>query len=127
MLIPFLSADTYLVSGIIFLLLGLSVGFLALKEQPRNNFNIRPDLKDNCVLITKGVYAYIRHPMYFSVMVSMLGILLLRFNTLELIFYIILVLNMMIKMFYEEKLWHCDGDEYRAYAQNTKRLIPFIF
>ena len=127
MLLPLVEAVHYKFLGIIFLIVGVSVGALAILKHPRNNFNIRPDIKENCLLMTDGVYAYIRHPMYFSVIVSMLGILLLRFSVLELVLYLLLVFNMLIKMFYEESLWHCEGREYREYAQKTKRLIPYIF
>jgi len=127
MLLPLVEAVHYKFSGILFLIIGISVGALALLKHPRNNFNIRPDIKENCLLMTDGVYAYIRHPMYFSVIVSMLGILLLKFSILELVLYLLLVVNMLTKMFYEESLWHCEGSEYTEYANNTKRLIPYIF
>jgi len=127
MISPLFSAVSYGVIGALFLLLGLSVGVLALIKHPRNNFNIRPDIKENCILMTDGIYAYMRHPMYFSVIVSMLGILLLRFSLFELALYLALVVNMIVKMLYEESLWHCEGSEYKEYAKNTKRLIPYIF
>jgi protein-S-isoprenylcysteine O-methyltransferase Ste14 len=127
MLLPLSQIVSYKISGMFFLMLGLMVGFLAILKHPRNNFNIRPDIKENCILMIDGIYAYMRHPMYFSVIVSMLGILLLRFSILELALYIFLLINMMVKMFYEESLWHCEGREYEEYAKNTKRLIPYIF
>ena len=127
MILPHSSTESYKLFGFLFLILGLSVGLLAILKHPRNNFNIRPDIKENCLLMTDGIYAYMRHPMYFSVIVSMLGILLLRFNALELGLYLLLVLNMLVKMFYEESLWLCEGQEYREYAKKTKRLIPYIF
>jgi len=127
MLVPFMESHAYPLLGSGFLFLGLLVGFLAIKQQPKNNFNIRPDLKENCTLVTDGIYAYIRHPMYFSVLVGMFGVLLLKFNLLELGFYIILLINMLIKMLYEEKLWHCETQEYKKYSQTTARLIPKIF
>jgi protein-S-isoprenylcysteine O-methyltransferase Ste14 len=127
MLIPLSPVVSYKLFGIVFLVLGLGVGLLAILKHPRKNFNIRPDIKENCQLMTDGIYAYIRHPMYFSVIVSMLGILLLRFNILELVLYTILVVNMIIKMLYEESLWHCEGSEYKEYSKKTKRLIPYIF
>jgi len=127
MLLPLSHSVSYKIFASVFLLLGLSVGLLAILKHPRKNFNIRPDIKENCLLMTDGIYAYIRHPMYFSVIVSMLGVLLLKFSTLELVLYTLLVVNMLVKMFYEESLWHCEGTEYKEYSKNTKRLIPYIF
>jgi protein-S-isoprenylcysteine O-methyltransferase Ste14 len=127
MIVPLTPISQSFGIGYIFLALGLSVGYMAIKKQPKNNFNIRPDIKDECILIKDGIYAYIRHPMYFSVLVSMFGVLLLRFSMVEFVFYTVLFVNMIIKMLYEESLWHCDGDEYKQYTKHTKRLIPYIF
>ena len=127
MLLPLSQTVSYHFFGLGFLVLGLGVGLLAILKHPLNNFNIRPDIKENCLLMTDGIYAYMRHPMYFSVIVSMLGVLLLKFSTLELVLYTLLVVNMIVKMFYEESLWHCEGKEYSDYSKNTKRLIPYIF
>ena len=127
MLLPLTPISHSFYIGYLPLALGLSVGYLAIKTQPKKNFNIRPDIKENCILITDGIYSYIRHPMYFSVIVSMLGVLLLRFSLYELVLYMVLVINMITKMLYEESLWHCEGKEYKEYSKNTKRLIPFLF
>jgi len=48
-------------------------------------------------------------------------------NFFTLAVYGILLLNMLIKMFYEESLWKCHSGEYELYKQNTSRLIPKIF
>ncbi|MEO1954449.1 MAG: hypothetical protein ABGW74_07075 [Campylobacterales bacterium] len=52
--------------GISFLVFGAVVGLLALKAHKRGNFNIRPDIKQDGVLVTDGIYGYIRLPMYLS-------------------------------------------------------------
>jgi len=127
MLIPLSDYSSFKFVGFFFILLGITVGILGIKQHPKDNFNIRPDIKESCILITDGVYKYIRHPMYFSVIVSMLGVLFLKFSFLEMVLYILLVTNMVIKMLYEESLWHCDRDEYKEYAKSTKRLIPYVF
>ena len=127
MLLPFFKTENYPIFGTLFIVIGLSIGILAILEHPRDNFNIRPDIKEDCFLMINGIYAYIRHPMYFSVIVSMLGILLLKFSILELVLYTILVVNMIVKILYEESLWHREGEEYKEYAKNTKRLIPYIY
>jgi len=127
MLLPLVEAVNYKFFGMLFLIFGISVGALGILKHPRKNFNIRPDIKENCLLMTDGIYAYIRHPMYFSVIVSMLGVLFLKFSIFEFVLYTLLVVNMLVKMFYEENLWHCEGKEYSEYSKNTKRLIPYIF
>jgi protein-S-isoprenylcysteine O-methyltransferase Ste14 len=108
-------------------LAGLIIGYAAVRIQPHGNFNIRPDLKDGSILITEGIYRYIRHPMYLSVLTSTLGLAIFYGGYLKMAVYAILLINMLLKLFYEEKLWRQHGDEYRQYSQGTKRLIPFLF
>jgi len=127
LVLPLGTPTTYLKSGMFFIIVGLGVGLLALYKNKLGNFNIRPDIKENCSLITDGIYGYIRHPMYTSVLLSSLGLMLLYFNDFYLVIYLILLFNMLIKMFYEESLWKCHSDEYEVYKKNTSRLIPYIF
>jgi len=117
----------YFLLGIAILTISIIIGLLAIKEQGNNDFNIRPDINPNCKLITTGVYKYIRHPMYFSVIFGMLGILVAFFNYVEFILYIFLIFIMLIKLHYEEQLWCNHTKEYLEYKKRTKKLIPFIY
>jgi len=127
LLLPVGMPTSYPILGSLFIIIGLSIGVAALKKNKLGNFNIRPDIKEDCTLIKDGVYAYIRHPMYTSVIVSMFGVMLVYYKPFYMYVYIILLVNMLVKMFYEESLWHCEGEEYKEYSQNTSRLIPKIF
>jgi len=128
MLLPIGSKTSeYASFGLMVIFIGVSVGVLALSKNKLGNFNIRPNIKENCSLITTGIYSYIRHPMYTSVLVSMFGVMLLYINIFEIVIFFILLLNMLVKMFYEESLWLCTSQEYKEYTKNTKRLIPYIF
>ncbi len=127
MLLPLGSEVHFLYTGLGLLGLGLVVGFLAISQHRSGNFNIVPDIKEDCILVTNGIYAYIRHPMYASVLLSMLGIVLLYTTYYEMVLFILLSINMLVKLLYEESLWHCKSEEYINYTKKTKRLIPFIF
>jgi len=128
MLLPIgIKTSQYLFIGLFIVLIGISVGVLALSKNQLGNFNVRPIIKENCSLITTGIYSYIRHPMYTSVLVSMFGVLLIDMNIFKIIIYAVLLLNILVKMFYEESLWLCKSQEYLLYTKNTKRLIPYIF
>lgn len=127
MSLPLGTPTVYFDVGILFIVLGISIGLAALSKNRVGNFNIRPDIKEDCTLVKDGIYAYIRHPMYTSVLVSMFGFMLLYYSQFELIAYGILALNMLVKMFYEESLWHCHSKEYMEYTHNTSRLIPYLF
>jgi len=107
-------------------LLGASIGVYAILHNPRDNFNIIPEIKENAELITEGAYAYVRHPMYFSVLVMMLGFLVASFELLTLFFYTVLILSLFLKASKEEALWMQKSNEYQTYRAKTKSIIPFI-
>jgi protein-S-isoprenylcysteine O-methyltransferase Ste14 len=127
MLLALSRPTSYLWSGLGITLLGVILGLVAIKTHERGNFNIRPDIKENCELITEGIYGYIRHPMYLSVLIMMFGVMLICFSLYEIVLYVVLVTVMLVKLFYEESLWQCHSKAYAEYKKKTKRLIPFIF
>ena len=127
MLLPLSSTTIHLELGLTILSIGVIVGLVAINTHEQGNFNIRPDIKENCKLVTGGIYSYIRHPMYLSVILSMLGITTIYFTYYEVSLFILLVITLLVKLFYEESLWKCHGTEYGQYMKKTKRLIPFIF
>jgi protein-S-isoprenylcysteine O-methyltransferase Ste14 len=127
MLLSFGTEVVYLKSGLVILGIGFFVGILAINSHKRGNFNVRPDIKESCELVTDGIYAYIRHPMYLSVLLMMLGVYFIYFSIYETILYFLLFIVLMIKLFYEENLWQCYDKEYIKYKKSTKKLIPFIF
>jgi len=114
-----------IVSLLIFFL-GCGFGIYALQHNALGNFNITPDIKENAALITTGAYRYIRHPMYFSVLVMMLGVVVSQPSFLSLFIYLLLVLTLFMKVRKEEMLWMKHSCEYAHYMQKTKRIIPFI-
>jgi len=127
MLLSLGSKTVYADVGLALLVVGVVIGLLAIKRHKKGNFNIRPDIKDNCELVSDGIYAYIRHPMYLSVLVSMFGMTMIYFTYYEISLFILLVITLLVKLFYEERLWQCHGLQYEQYMKTTKRPIPFIF
>ena len=127
MILPLGTPVKHLYLGLAVLAFGLIIGLLAVKEHKRGNFNIRPDIKENCELVTSGIYAYIRHPMYLSVLLSMFGVTLIYFTYYEFTLFMMLLITLLVKLFYEESLWKCHNPAYLEYRKRTKRLIPFVF
>jgi protein-S-isoprenylcysteine O-methyltransferase Ste14 len=105
---------------------GAGVGVYAIWHNQTHNFNIIPEIKENAELITTGAYAYVRHPMYFSVLLMMLGFLCAAPSTLNITVYGLLVGVLFLKARKEEKLWLKKCEEYHAYKVKTKSIIPFV-
>lgn len=112
--------------GIILFLVGLSIGLWALNHNKRGNFNIQPKLKEGCRLVTTGIYRYIRHPMYTSVITMMLGVLVSTPTLTEVVFFLLLILVLVLKAKREEALWCMHDQAYLEYKSKTKLFIPYI-
>jgi protein-S-isoprenylcysteine O-methyltransferase Ste14 len=127
MILPLGFEANNLYLGIFFILAGGVIGVLALLENKLGNFNIRPDIKENSSLVTTGIYAYIRHPMYASALLIMFAFVLFYPGIYESVLYLLLVLTLLVKLTYEESLWKRNSKDYEEYVKNTYRIIPFIF
>ena len=107
-----------------------SIGFIfslyTLYFNQVGNFNIRPEIKSNAKLISTGAYKYIRHPMYFCVLLIMGGVILSDINLINIICYGILIIVLYLKAEKEEMLWSEKMEEYASYKEKTKMFIPFI-
>ena len=106
---------------------GIVAGAWALTANRPGNFNIRPEPKSGGRLATGGPYRYVRHPMYFAVMLAMLGFCLgygepWRWAALAAL-WIVLV----IKAGIEESALTARHPGYADYARKRKRIVPFIW
>jgi len=109
------------------ILLASLPGFIGILQM-KWKINIPPDVRKNTVLIQSGIYKYIRHPMYFSVLSVCLISVVNDITTLRIIFFIVLFLTVLLKHTYEEHLLtEAFGEKYIAYQKTTKKFIPFIF
>lgn len=82
----------------------------------------------NNQLVTSGVYAYVRNPIYFAFMIACIGVLLFFDNLFLLLLGFIYWLWMTILMKLTEEKWlkALYGKEYEDYCQKVNRCIPFI-
>jgi protein-S-isoprenylcysteine O-methyltransferase Ste14 len=127
LLLPIGEFTKYLYIGSFLFVLGVIVGVLAIQTQGLHNFNIRPDIKSNAKLITYGMYGHIRHPMYLSVILMALGIVVSYFSVFSASILVILIVVIIFKLSYEESLWISHDNNYIEYMRYSKKLIPYIF
>ncbi|SFV64713.1 hypothetical protein MNB_SV-14-1411 [hydrothermal vent metagenome] len=112
--------------AIIIFIIGLLIGIWALNYNKLGNFNIQPKLKEGSALITTGIYKYIRHPMYLSVLSTMFSFVLSTASLLEVLFFISLLVVLFLKAKLEESLWIKENTEYILYQKKSKLFLPFI-
>lgn len=91
-----------------------------------SNFSIIPDIKEDAKLVTTGAYKYIRHPMYFAVIITMFAPLANSLSYSNLLICSFLTITIFLKAKKEEYLWHIESNEYKSYIQNTKMIVPFV-
>jgi protein-S-isoprenylcysteine O-methyltransferase Ste14 len=111
---------------LIIFILSLLTGIYAILIM-KFNFNIAPDLKTGAIFVYKGPYRYIRHPMYATLIVSLLCLIINYFTIIRLIAFLVLFSVLFIKMIIEEKILSVEFDGYKDYILKTKRIIPFIY
>lgn len=107
--------------------LSLSIGIWAILIMRTSKFNVSPEVHRDAHLVEKGVYAYVRHPMYTAVLVFSLALLINAFSWVRLGVFGVLAVVLVIKLRYEEQMLQDEFPEYQNYMQRTWRLIPWIF
>lgn len=93
------------------------------------NWSITLEIREQHRLVSTGLYAVIRHPMYTSFMLMGLGQALLLANWVAgpagLVGFAVLFFLRVGKE--ERMMLETFGPEYRAYMERTKRLIPYLY
>ena len=84
-------------------------------------------LKENHKLIDTGPYALVRHPIYTGLLLAVFGSALAAGTVQAVVAFCIMVPAYIIKWRREEKLMRQEfGQEYAAYMQRTKAIIPYV-
>lgn len=72
-------------------------------------------------LVTRGVYRYLRHPVYLGIDMTLFGLFLAVGSTVGMIYFFVVVvpLNIVRSRFEEKALLRKFGDQYQIYRQHT--------
>jgi protein-S-isoprenylcysteine O-methyltransferase Ste14 len=112
------------VSGAILVVAGLTILFWAQHVLGRM-FSPNLELLDDHKLITAGPYRWVRHPIYSSFFVFLVGSGIITRNWLIGLVELAILVNMAIRIGREEKMMlERFGDQYREYMKTTGRLFP---
>lgn len=134
--IQFISIALFLYSGPVFArdlylllieLAGVAFGLWAIYAQGIRNFNITPTPKEGASFIHQGPYRIIRHPMYLSILITLLPLLIDYFTWIRLGIMLILIFDLVAKLVYEEINLRKQFPQYEEYRRKSWRLVPGVF
>lgn len=106
---------------------GLALAAWAILTMGIGNFGASPLPLAEARLVQRGPYAYIRHPMYTGLLLFTLALVLAAPSLLRIAFWLVLLIDLVLKLHYEEALLAAKFSGYPKYQQATKKLIPFIY
>ncbi len=112
--------------GLVLVGLGVVTGLWALAAMPPRTLHVLPDVRPTATLAVHGPYRWIRHPMYSALLCATLGLLTERVSWIRVAFWLVLAVDLWIKLGYEEARLTERFPDYPAYRTRTTRLIPFL-
>lgn len=89
--------------------------------------NVFPDVRKKQQLYVGGPYHLIRHPMYTAVLLATAAWAAHRLDVLSVAMWLVLLIDLLVKLHYEEHMLRATFPEYAAYMRRTKRLVPFVY
>jgi protein-S-isoprenylcysteine O-methyltransferase Ste14 len=90
----------------------------------RKVIQIQPEPKATGQLVTTGVYRWLRHPIYTAILGIVLGLWLRRPTLLLAIVAAVVIVFLVMKSCYEERLLAMRYPQYSEYRKRSWGLIP---
>ena len=109
--------------GMVLAVIGLLL-VIAAFLQLNTNLSPFPSPKEGAKLVTGGVFAFARHPIYSGVLFMAFGISVWMGSGYKLLITLLLFLVFYLKSRYEEQKLIAAFPEYVAYRKNTGRFFP---
>ena len=107
-------------------ILGIIIALIAAINLGKNLTPL-PRPKDNAELVQAGLYRWVRHPIYFGVIVLSLGWGLIQQSTLVWLYVVIIAIFFDIKSRKEERWLVERFPAYADYQGRVRKLIPWIY
>ncbi len=91
--------------------------------------SVRLEIVEGHKLLTEGIYKHIRHPLYLSQILGIIGMAMVLTSLIGVVYFAIIMIPLLLVRIRieEEMLIEAFGDEYREYQKRTKKLIPYLF
>ena len=107
-------------------ILGTAIAMMAAFNLGKNLTPL-PRPKENAVLIQRGLYRFVRHPIYFGVIVLSVGWGLIQKSTLVWLYVIAITIFFDIKSRREEQWLAERFSAYVDYQGRVRKLIPWVY
>ena len=112
--------------GYVIFILGTAIALIAAINLGKNLTPL-PRPKENAVLIRVGLYRFVRHPIYFGVIVLSFGWGLIQQSALVCLYVVVIVIFFDIKSRKEEQWLAERFSAYADYQGRVRKLIPWIY
>ncbi|MFC4162281.1 methyltransferase family protein [Epilithonimonas zeae] len=121
--IDFLDIELLKFVGLTLMLLALIWTIIA-QNQMKNSWRIGIDNDMKTELVTSGLFSISRNPIFFGMVVSLVGLFFLTPNAVSLLFLILGYVLIQVQIRLEEEfLYRQHGEKYLNYLIRTRRLI----
>jgi protein-S-isoprenylcysteine O-methyltransferase Ste14 len=107
-------------------IVGSSIAIIAAFHLGKNLTPL-PKPKENAELIQGGLYRFVRHPIYFGVIMLSVGWGLIQQSTLVWMYVLIIAIFFDIKSRKEEQWLQAKFSAYADYQGRVRKLIPWIY
>jgi protein-S-isoprenylcysteine O-methyltransferase Ste14 len=115
---------TFAIAGVL-VIFGVVVGVLG-GVRLGSTLTPLPIPKDDGELVTTGIYGWVRHPIYFGLLLVGAGIAVAGASALHLVGWALLWAVLMLKASWEEKMLNERYPDYRLYSARVGRIIPRV-
>ena len=113
------------ISGVLLFLAGSYINTLSDYQR----FAWKEDVENKGRLYTKGLFRYSMHINYFGDGVSYIGLAMITLDLIPLLVAIGIIVNFIVLQIpmLDKHLSRKYGDEFEEYANQTKKLVPFVY
>jgi len=112
--------------GILFILFGIIIQRASFKSFSKSVFwGLRQEVDTDQNLVVKGLYASVRHPLYFGALMMIIGVIMILPNSYFLIFATISLTYIIIGSRLEENKLVVLYAEYKEYRKSVPGIIPY--
>ncbi len=129
-LLAFLLTTPFMAVGLgwkIMELLGGVIGVWAIVVMNGSKIHIMPKPRAGAILMKKGPYKIIRHPMYTAIILTLTPLIITHFDWMRFWILSVLYINLIFKLTFEESLLLEYFEDYSSYRKTTWRILPYIY